>query len=86
MKDPYDTHSHGLESPVTRAQSIVPNDADDIAIASRALNMAQAGIVWVTTMTGMVADIYIASGIPFPIRVTRIWATGTTATDIVALS
>ncbi|PWJ12878.1 hypothetical protein SAMN05421539_11514 [Jannaschia seohaensis] len=37
----------------------------------------------VTTVGGSTEAIHIAAGVPFPIRVTRVWATG--ATGIVAL-
>ena len=40
----------------------------------------------VTTKSGTIGRVFVIAGAPFPIRATRIWASGTTATDIVALA
>ena len=48
--------------------------------------MAQTGTVRVVTAGGDTADIYIAAGIAFPVRATRVMATGTTATGICGMS
>lgn len=86
MTDIFKNHGSGLESPATRAYAVEPSDSADLGLASRALNVAQSGLVRVTTTGDTTAQIYIAAGVPFPIRAVRIWATGTTATGIVALS
>lgn len=86
MEDIFKNHGTGLESPAARVQAVVPSDTSDLALVSRALNVAQSGSVQVTTVGGTTAQVYIAAGIPFPIRTVRVWATGTTATGIVALS
>ena len=86
MEDIFKHHGSGLESPATRAHAVEPSDTADLPLASRALNVAQSGLVKVTTTKDTTAQIYIAAGVPFPIRVVRVWATGTTATGIVALS
>lgn len=86
MDDIFKNHGSGLESPATRAYAVEPSDTADLVLVSRALNVAQAGLVKVTTTSGTTAQVYIAAGIPFPIRTVRVWATGTTATGIVALS
>lgn len=86
MTDIFKNHGSGLESPATRAHAIEPSDSADLVLASRALNVAQSGLVRVTTTGETTAQIYIAAGVPFPIRAVRVWATGTTATGIVALS
>lgn len=86
MEDIFKHHGTGLESPATRAHAIEPSDTADLMLVSRALNVAQSGLVQVTTTGGTTAQVYIAAGIPFPIRTVRVWATGTTAGGIVALS
>ncbi|MEM7709150.1 MAG: hypothetical protein AAF264_00010 [Pseudomonadota bacterium] len=86
MQDPFDDHMTGLESPPTRAAAVAPNDAADLAMAGRAINVAGSGTVQVTTTTGSTVVIYVAAGVLFPIRVRRIWASNTTATDIVVLT
>ena len=86
MSDPFEHHTNGLESPATALAPVIPDDTTDLVTPSRALNVAQAGFVRVTTTEGSEATLYIAAGLAFPVRVRRVWATGTTATDIVALS
>jgi hypothetical protein len=86
MADAFANYTPGLESPATHLTEIVPNDTQDLAQTTRALNVGTTGVVRVTTMGGETASIYIAAGIAFPLRVTRIWATGTTATNIVSMT
>ena len=85
MTDLYEGYYHGLESPPTRAETVVPSDTNDLALTSRAINVAATGTVAITTVSGDAATLYIAAGVAFPIRATRIWSTGTTATGIVSL-
>ena len=86
MEDIFKDHATGLESPASRIQAVIHDDVNDLTTASRALNVAATGTVRVTTTGGTTADIFVAAGIPFPVRATRVWATGTTATGIVALT
>lgn len=85
MSDPFENHVQGLESPATLLIAITPDDGTDLVRPSRAINVAQSGSVQVTTLGGSTATVYIAAGIGFPLRVSRIWATGTTATGIVVM-
>jgi hypothetical protein len=85
MADVFATHATGLESPATRLLAVTPSDSTDLAYVSRAVNVAASGLVKLTTVTGDVATVQIAAGIAFPVRAARIWATGTTATGIVAM-
>jgi hypothetical protein len=84
--DAFKTHITSLESPPIRIRAVIPDDSVDLPTASRALNVATTGSVRVTTVEGETATLTIAAGIPFPIRATRVWASGTTASGIVALS
>lgn len=86
MSDLFDTHTSGLESPASHVMEITPSDSTDLPMASRAINVAQSGLVQVTTVSGSTAAVYIAAGVAFPVRATRIWATGTTASGITILS
>lgn len=85
MSDAFAGHQTGLESPAVRIAEITPDDATDLARPCRALNVAAAGTVRVTTIEGDTGTVFVAAGGAFPIRATRVWATGTTATGIVAL-
>jgi hypothetical protein len=86
MSDDFKNHSAGLQSPASKLFAVVPDDRVDLPIASRALNVAEAGFVQVTTTGGTTEAVYIAAGSAFPVRAVRVWATGTDATGIVALS
>jgi hypothetical protein len=86
MADRFENHTPGLESPAAFLLPVIPDDANDLPMTSRALNVAQSGLVQITTTGGTVASVYIAAGTAFPVRATRVWATGTTATGITALS
>lgn len=86
MADAFAEFRSGLESPAIRVSEVIPSDTSDLPEASRAINVAQSGTLRVTTVEGTTATIFVAAGIAFPIRVTRIWNTDTTATNIVALS
>lgn len=86
MIDPFQNSTHGLESPAIRLASVTPDDQTDLGFVSRAVAVGGEGFVKVTTLTGSVGRVFMVPGAPFPIRATRIWADGTTATDIVALA
>ena len=86
MSDFFENHTPGLESPPSHLLTITPDDGTDLSMTSRAINVAQSGLVQVTTVAGSTAAVYVAAGIAFPVRATRIWATGTTAAGITILS
>lgn len=86
MSDLFHSHTPGLESPASHIMEITPDDGNDLAITSRAINVAQSGLVQLTTVAGSTAAVYVAAGITFPVRATRIWASGTTASGITVLS
>ncbi|MEL6167102.1 MAG: hypothetical protein AAFR35_00330 [Pseudomonadota bacterium] len=76
----------GLSSPATEIEEITPSDTVDLLTTTRALNVANSGIVRVTSASGHTADVYIAAGTAFPFRAVRVWSTGTTAAGIRGLS
>lgn len=86
MYDLFHNRSSGLESPATRLASVTPDDTEDLGFATRAIGVGTEGFVQMTTVAGDTGRIFVVPGAPFPIRVRRIWASGTTATDIVALA
>ncbi|TCP43925.1 spike base protein, RCAP_Rcc01079 family [Rhodovulum marinum] len=85
MSDRFQSHAAGLESPGAFLAAVTPDDEADLATASRALCVAQSGEVRATTVGGTTETVYIAAGVAFPIRVARVWATGTTAAGIVSI-
>ncbi len=80
--DKFEDHTLGLESPPTDIEDITPDDVAELGNVTRALNVSVSGMVRVTTVEGAIASVFIAAGILFPLRVRKVWATGTTATDI----
>lgn len=85
MADKFQTYAEGLNSPPSHLAAITPSDTADLPDASRGLNVAGSGTVRLTTVGGDTATVYIAAGIVFPVRATRIWASQTTATGIVVM-
>ena len=85
MSDPFTSYSAGITDPATMAFAVSPSDTIDLAQITRALNVAQSGLVQVQTSGGSTATVFIAAGIAFPIRAARVLATGTTASGIVGL-
>ncbi|MEP3638196.1 MAG: hypothetical protein ABJN14_13165 [Paracoccaceae bacterium] len=85
MADTFADYAPGLESPATHLVAVTPSDTVDLTFVSRAINVGQSGYVRLTTTGGETETIYIAAGGAFPIRATRVWATGTTAAALVVL-
>jgi hypothetical protein len=80
-----DAFARRIRSPIDPAItvfSITPDDAADLAQTTTALNVATPGTVRVTTADGSVDDLCIHPGHAFPVRATKVWLTGTTATGI----
>ncbi|WP_265501158.1 spike base protein, RCAP_Rcc01079 family [Paracoccus beibuensis] len=86
MIDLFKHNVPGLESPATYLKNVIPDDATDLDLASRAIAVGTEGFVNLITVDGSTGRIFAVPGAPFPIRVRRILATGTTATDIVVLA
>lgn len=86
MYDLFHNRTSGLESPATRLAGVTPDDAADLDFATRAIAVGAEGFVQLTTIAGDTGRVYVVPGAPFPIRARRILATGTTASDIVALA
>jgi hypothetical protein len=86
MIDEFRKYSRSLVSPAENAAKIVPNDATDISNVSRALYVGGAGDLHVMMLGGGTAAFAnIPAGTLIPLRVTRVLATGTTATAILGL-
>lgn len=85
MSDHFSKFSRSITSPPFGGYAITPNDATDLSTVTRALNVGTAGAVRATLLDGSDVTLNIAAGSVFPMRATRIWATGTTAGDIVGL-
>ena len=86
MTDHFENFETGLTSPVENSLAVTPNDGTDLSTTTRALWVGVAGDINIDTKGGGTVTLKnVAAGSLLPFRVSRVWATGTTATDIVAL-
>jgi len=83
MTDTFKNHLTGLRDPIESATEVTPNDSADLSIVSRAIYVGVAGNLRVTMLDGSIVTFSVGEGW-HPIRVSRVWATGTTASAIVA--
>lgn len=76
-----------VSNPAGRAETVTPHDSNNLSVPCRSIYVGVTG-----NITAVMADTGVAqlfSNVPvgiLPIRATRINATGTTATNMVALS
>ena len=72
--------------PATQVYAITPNDGADLTVAARGIWVGGAGNIKVTTIDGQTETLNGAlAGSVIPVCVKRVWATGTTATLMLAL-
>jgi hypothetical protein len=73
-------------SPPTRAAAVTPHNTNELEFVTRALYVGSVGDVKVAMAdSGEVTFVAVPTGTTLPIRVKKVFATGTDATDIVAL-
>lgn len=79
--------SDGKNAPVWGAVAVTPADGSDLArLPTRSLYIGVTGDVKVDMMNGDLGITFKAVPVGvIPVRVTRVYATGTTATNILAL-
>jgi len=86
MKDDFESYTTGLTSPARDAEAITPDDATDLGAATRGIYVGGSGSLQVQMVSGQtVVFNNVQAGIVYPLRVSRILATGTTAAGLVAL-
>ena len=86
MSDKFSNYHAGLESPAERAFAITGNDSTDLTVTPRAIYVGGAGNVKVTTIGGDTVTFSGAlAGTIIPVRVTRVFSTDTTATNLLGL-
>jgi len=85
-EDTFGLFKIGLESPCVHAAAVTPSDANDLTVTTRALFVGGAGNVEVIMAGGeTVVFTGVVAGSILPIRVSRVKAGSTTATNIMAL-
>lgn len=84
----FEYSSDSVSSPARNCIAIVPSDASDLAVVTKAIYVGTGGNLVVRTLDGQ-ADVTFANvptGAVLPIRARAIRATGTTAGQIVGLA
>ena len=83
--DPFSTHAESVTAPISNAVAVSPSDSADLSHVSRMVQIGGDGDLSVVMRAGQSVTFRgLTAGQVLPIRVTRVLATGTTATDIVA--
>lgn len=86
MADDFANHAQGLDSPGGRHASVTPDDDNDLDPTPRALYIGGGGAVAMHDRDGTsVTWAAVPVGAILPFRARRVLATGTTATNIVAI-
>jgi len=84
--DKFSDYPTTLTAPARDAVAVVPNDTTDLSVLPRALFIGQTGDVSAVLAGGQsLVFRKVQAGSILPVRAVRVNATGTTATDLVAL-
>jgi len=85
ITDRFSGNAGSIMSSAIHAEVLTPNDSADLDYVTRALYVGGTGNIKVTMQGGETLIITaVQVGTMLPVRVTRVWATDTTATNIVA--
>ena len=83
IKNRHTNKSQVLVSPITGAFAIIPSDSVDLHELTVNLCIGTAGSLKVTLLDGSTVTYPAIAAGRHPLRVSRVWAAGTTATGIV---
>ena len=84
--DSFHDFSSGLTGPICGGFDITPDDQDELVHVTRAIMVAEAGDLSVMMKDGdMITLSGLIAGVVYPLRISQVLATGTTATGIVGL-
>jgi hypothetical protein len=84
--DTFKKHTRSLTSPPEHGQAVVPSDGADLGHVTRALFVGSGGDLAVRLQDGTALTFAnVPAGALIPIRVARVLATGTTASQILGL-
>lgn len=86
MSDKFKNYTPGVRDPIQSATVVSPNDSVDLPVVSRAIYIGSTGDLHVTLLSGEVITFKNMLAGWHRIRVSRIWSTNTTASDIVSCS
>jgi hypothetical protein len=80
--DEFSGNSVQLNSQAYHDADVTPSDSTDLANVSRSLYVTNGGVVVYTTVSGETVTRTFPDNYIVPVRVKRVWSTGTTATGI----
>lgn len=86
--NPFELSADSVSSPARNCVAVVPNDANDLSVVTKALYVGTGGNIVVRTVdaTADVTFSNVPTGTVLPVRARAIRATGTTASQIVGLA
>lgn len=64
---------------------VLKSDGTNLSVTPRAFIAAVGGTIKITDRSGTAFTLTVLAGVVYPIRPTRIWSTGTSATGIIGL-
>lgn len=86
ISDNFSEFTSGLSSPVCGGFDITPDDAADLQNTTRAVIIGGGGDIALVLKNGDTITLpNLVAGVIYPLRVVRVLASGTTATDIKGL-
>ena len=84
--DLFTQFTSGLQGPAEAGAAISPNDTQDLPYLTRAIYVGGDGDIRLTLQDGSEITFSAAvAGTVLPLRASRIWQSGTSATNLVAL-
>ena len=89
MADNFATWETALESPGVQGEVVTPHDSTDLTRATRGLYVGVGGDITAVFVDDPATGILftdVPSGVILPLRLLRVNATGTTATNMVGIS
>ena len=86
MADDFSSNMTGLESPGKNGAAIAPSDSVDLPNVTRAIYVGVTGNLRVALVSGDIITLSnVQAGAIYPLRIARVFVTGTTATGLVGL-
>ena len=86
MTDRFEAHAAGLDAPASHGFAVTPHDSTLLVETTRALYVGSAGHVALVLASGASVTLAnVAGGTVLPVRAVQVRATGTTASNLVAL-
>ncbi len=87
MADEFSSYRGGLTAPASHGAAITPSDSAALLRSTRAIYVGTAGDLSVRLVSGDEVTLSsMIAGMVYPLRVTHVLATGTTADGLVGLS